>query len=80
MVVVGMRPMPPKAIEIKAYLQARSFSKLSKDHGPKRHPNTWRREESKEIRDSMKMENGSVHRIRYNGYCMKQWIRIPKVT
>jgi hypothetical protein len=34
---------------------------LSKDFGPKRHSNTLKREESKEVRNSMKMEEGGVH-------------------
>jgi hypothetical protein len=36
--------------------------------------------ESKEIRDFMKMENGSMHRKRYDGRCMKQKIKILKAT
>jgi hypothetical protein len=28
----------------------------------------------------MKVEDGSVHRKKYNEHCMKQWIRIPKAT
>jgi hypothetical protein len=40
MVVVGMHPMPPKIIKREACLQAKSLSRLSKDLGPKRHPNT----------------------------------------
>jgi hypothetical protein len=39
------------------------------DFRSKRHPNIWKKEESNEIRDFMKMEG--VHRKRYNGYCMK---------
>ncbi len=35
-------------------------------------------EESKEIKDYMKVEDGSVHRKKYNGSCMKQWVKIPK--
>ncbi len=34
-------------------------------------PNIWRKEESKEIRDYAKVEDGC---------CTKQWVRIPKVT
>jgi len=29
---------------------------------------------SKEVRNSMKVKNGSVHRKRYNGCCMKQQV------
>jgi hypothetical protein len=28
----------------------------------------------------MKLENGSVHRKTYDGCCMKQQVKIPKVT
>jgi hypothetical protein len=35
-------------------------------------------EESKEIKDFMKVENGSVHHKRYDGCYTKQPIRIPK--
>jgi hypothetical protein len=34
----------------------------------------------KEIRNSMKVENGGVHRKKYDGRCMKQQVRIPKAT
>jgi hypothetical protein len=37
-------------------------------------------EESKEIRDSMKVEDGSVHHKKYDGCCMKQLIKNPKDT
>jgi hypothetical protein len=36
------------------------------------------REESKEIRNSVKVENGGVHYKRYNGCCTKQRVKIPK--
>jgi hypothetical protein len=45
------------------------FLGLSKNPKPKRHPNTLWREESKEVKDFMKVENGSVHYRRYDGYC-----------
>jgi hypothetical protein len=45
MVVVNMRLMPLKAIGRKACLHAKNLFGLSKDIGPKRHPNTWKREE-----------------------------------
>jgi hypothetical protein len=44
---------------------------LSKDPEPNRCPNTLKRDESKEVKDFMKVEKGSVHRKRYNGYCTK---------
>jgi hypothetical protein len=80
MVVVDMRPMPSKAIGRKVYLWARNLFRLSKDHRPKTHPNTQRREESKEARDPMKVKDGGVHHNKYDGYCMKQQIRIPNAT
>jgi len=47
---------------------------------PKMHPNILWKEKSKEIRDSMKVEDGNVHHKRYNGHYTKQWIRILKAT
>jgi len=76
MVVVNIRSMPPKAIGRKA----RGPFSLSKDPRPKRCPNIWNNEEAKEAKDFMKVEDGGVHYNKYNGYCMKQWIKIPKVT
>jgi hypothetical protein len=55
MVVVDMKSMLPKSIGREACLQARIHFGLLKNLGPKR------REESKEAKDSMKVENGSVH-------------------
>jgi len=31
-------------------------------------------------KESMKVGEGGVHRNRYDGHCMKQWVKIPKVT
>ncbi len=28
----------------------------------------------------MKMEDGGVHHNKYDGHCMKQWVKIPKTT
>jgi len=28
----------------------------------------------------MKVEEGGIHRKRYDGHCTKQWVKIPKVT
>jgi hypothetical protein len=70
--------MPSKAIGKEAYLWAKGFYGLSKDLGPKKHPNNWKKNESKETRVSMKVKEGGVHQIKYNGFCMKQWIRISK--
>jgi hypothetical protein len=82
MVVVYMNLMPSIAIRREACLRVRSpFGlTLSKHFEPKRHPNTWKKEESKDARKSMKVEEGSVHHNRYNGCCMNQWIEIPKAT
>jgi hypothetical protein len=68
-----MSSVPPKVIGTKIYLYARSLYGLSKDPRPKRHLNIWRREESKEMRDFMKVKKGGVHRKRYEGHCTKQW-------
>jgi len=78
MVDVNMNPMPSKIIGKETCLWAKGFFGLSKDNEPKRGPNTLWRKESKEIKDFMKVENGSVHHKKYNGRCMKQWIKIPK--
>jgi hypothetical protein len=40
MVVIGIRLMPPKVIKKNVYLWAKGPSRLSKDLGPKRCPNT----------------------------------------
>ncbi len=75
---VDMSPTPLKVIRMEAYLRAKGPSGLSKDLGPKRCPNTLWREKSKEIRNSMKVEDGSVHHKRYNGHCTKQRANIQK--
>jgi len=69
MVDVDMSLMPPRVIGRKACLPIKSPLGLSKDPGPKRHPNTWRREESKETREFIKVREGGVQRNRYDGYC-----------
>ncbi len=79
MVDVDTNPMPPKVIGKEACLRTKGLHGLSKDLGPKRPANIWRKEKSKEIMDFVKMEDGGVNYKRYNGSCMKQ-IRIPKVT
>jgi hypothetical protein len=71
MVVVGMNLMAPKVIEREACLHARGPSRLSKDPEPKKRPNIWKREKSKEVRDSMKVEKGDVHHKKYEGCCTK---------
>jgi len=71
MVDVDMNPMPPKVIGKEVFLQTKGHSGLSKNLGSKRCPNILWREKSKEIKDFMKVENGGVHRKRYNGCYMK---------
>jgi hypothetical protein len=61
MVVVSMNLMPPNMIGRKACLWLRGPFGLSKNLGPKKRPNTRNKDESKEIRVSMKVEEGGVH-------------------
>jgi hypothetical protein len=72
MVAIGMKLMPLKVIGKEVYSWVRSLFGFSKDLEPKGHPNTSRREESQEMKDSMKVEEGGVHRKRYDGHCTKQ--------
>jgi hypothetical protein len=67
MVDVDMNMTPPKVIEREACLQAKGLYGLSKDPKPKRCVNALKREESKEITDFVKVENGCVHYKRYDG-------------
>jgi hypothetical protein len=53
-----MNPMPSKVIGREVCLRAKGLSKLSKDPGSKRRPNTLWKKESKEIKNSMKVEDG----------------------
>jgi len=80
MVVVSMSSMPSNVIGRETCLWIKSLYKPSKDFGTKRHWNIWRREESKETREPMKVGEGGVHHNRYDGHCMQQWVKIPKVT
>ncbi len=73
-----MSPTPPKVIGREACLQAKGPSKLLNFFKPNKRPNILWREESKEIRDFMKVEDGGVHRKKYNKHYTKQKIRIPK--
>jgi len=77
MVDVNMSPTTLKVIGREVYLWAKGHSRLSKDHGPKRCPNILWKDKSKEIKYSMKVEDGGVHRKRYDGHCTKQHVRIP---
>jgi hypothetical protein len=64
-----MNPMPLKVIGKEACLWAKGLLGLSKDLGPKKHPNIWRRKESKETRESMKVKKGGVQHNRFDGRC-----------
>ncbi len=66
-----MSPMLIKVIGREAFLRAKGPSGLSKYHGPKRRPNTLWKEKSKEIKDSIKVEDGGVHHKKYDGRCTK---------
>jgi hypothetical protein len=80
MVDVDMNPIPLKVIRKEACLQIKSLSGLLKDPRPKRRPNILWKEESKEIKYSMKVEDIDVHHKRYNECCTKQQVKIPKTT
>jgi hypothetical protein len=56
MVDVDMSLTPLRVIGKEVCLRAKGLYGLSKDLGPKRHPNTLWREKSKEIRDFTKVE------------------------
>jgi len=71
MVDVDMSLTPPKVIGREACLRAKNHSRLLKDPRRKKRPNILWREEWKEIRDSMKVKDGSVCRKKYNGHYMK---------
>jgi hypothetical protein len=58
MVDVSMNLMPPRIIGKKTCLWVKSPSRLLKDHGLKKRPNTWKKEESKEIKEFMKVGKG----------------------
>ncbi len=79
MVDVNMNPIPPKVIGREDCLWPKGPSGLSKDFKPKRRSNTLWKEQSKEIRDFMKVENGGVHCKKNDGCWTKQWTKIPKV-
>jgi hypothetical protein len=72
--------MQLKVIGRDVCLQAKTPFGLLNDLRPKRCLNILKREESKEIKNSMKVEDGSMHCKKYNGYCTKQRIIIPKAT
>lgn len=70
-VVVSMNSMPLQIIGRITCLWIKGLFGLSKDPGPKRHPNTWKKEKSKKIGEFMKVEKGSVHHNKYNVCWMK---------
>jgi hypothetical protein len=72
MVDVNMSLKPSKVIRREACLPTKGPSRLSKDPGPKRRPNILWKKKSKQIKDFMKVEDGSVHCKRYDGCCRKQ--------
>ncbi len=80
MVVVNINTMPLNVIKKEVSLWAKNPFGLSKDLGPKWRPNIQMRDESKEIRDFMKVKEGGMHHNRYDGHCKKQWIKITKAT
>ncbi len=43
MMIININSKTPKIIGNEAYLRTRGPSRLSKDHGPKKHPNTRRK-------------------------------------
>jgi hypothetical protein len=77
MVDVNMSLKPSKVIRREACLRTKGPSRLSKDPGPKRHPNILWKKMSKQIKDFMKVEDGSVHCKTYDGCCKKQQVKIP---
>jgi hypothetical protein len=79
MVDVDMSSTPPKVIGREACLQTKSSSGLLKDLEPKRCLNIWKKEESKEIKDFVKVEDGGVYHKKYDGHYMKQQIKIQKL-
>ncbi len=56
-----MNLTPPKIIGREACLQAKDLFRLSKDLGPKICLNILRKEDSKEIRDFVKVDDGGVN-------------------
>jgi hypothetical protein len=72
MVAIDMNPMLSKVIKINICLWVRGPSRLSKDLGSKKCLNILKREESKEMKDSFKVEEGGVHCKKYDGQCTKQ--------
>jgi len=80
MVDVTMTPKPPKVIGKEVCLRAKNLFRLSKDPRPKRHLNILWKEESKEIKDFMKVEDGGVHSKKYDECCTKKRVKIPKAT
>jgi hypothetical protein len=71
MMDVDMSSTPLKIIRREACLWTKGPSRLSKDPEPKRGPNTLWKDESKDIKNFMKVENGGVHYKKYNGRCTK---------
>jgi hypothetical protein len=72
MVVISMNLMSSKVIGKETCLRVKSPHGLSKDFIPKRCPNTWKKNKSKETKDSMKMEKVGVHPKIYDDHYTKQ--------
>jgi hypothetical protein len=72
MVAINMSTMQLKVIRKEVCLKVRDLSRLSKDRGPKKHPNTWRRKKKKKVKDFMKVEEEGVNHKNYDGCCTKQ--------
>jgi hypothetical protein len=71
MVAINMNLMPPKVIKRKVNLQIKGPFRLSKDPRFKRRPNIWKKDESKEKKDFIKVEKGGVHHKKYDNHCRK---------
>jgi hypothetical protein len=80
MVDVDMKLMPSIVIWRKICLWIKSLFRLSKDHGPKRHLNIEGGKNLKNKKDFVNVEDGGVHHKKYDGHCIKQWVRISKAT
>jgi hypothetical protein len=80
MVDVNMSSTPPNVIGGMFVYKLKVIMGYQRIMDPKMHPKFLWKEKSKEIRDFMKVEDGSVHHKKYNGHYTKQRIKIPKAT
>jgi hypothetical protein len=72
MVAIDMSMMPLKKIGNFFCLRVKGPFGLSKDLAPKRCLTFEKSSKSKEIRESMKGEEGNVHHNKYGGCCINQ--------